>query len=126
MTRGERRHMHATATDKALLAHLPDDRVDEIVETHGLPSFTDHTIISQEALESELAEICETGIVVDAEESIVGLRCFAAPILVEGTVIGSVSVSDPLHQFTDPDREPGLTEAVRETATVIELDFVFG
>ncbi|SEH50119.1 DNA-binding transcriptional regulator, IclR family [Halopenitus malekzadehii] len=126
MTRGERRHMHATATGKALLAHLPEDRVDEIVETHGLPSFTDHTITSREALESELAEIRETGIAIDAEESILGLRCFAAPILVEETVIGSVSVSGPSRQFTDPDREPELTEAVRETANVIELDFVFG
>ncbi|WP_096390358.1 IclR family transcriptional regulator [Halopenitus persicus] len=125
MNRGERRHMHATATGKALLAHLPAERVDAIVETHGLPSFTDHTVTSREALESELAEIRETGIAIDAQESIDGLRCLAAPILVEGTAAGSVSVSGPAREFTDRERDAELSEAVRKAANVIELDFVF-
>lgn len=126
MARGERHHMHTTATGKAILAHLPEPKVDEIIDTHGLPAFTEQTITSRAALDEELAEIRDTGIAIDDEEAVDGLRCLASPILVDNSPVGSISVSGPLRRFVDPDREKDLKEAVRETANVIQVDFVFG
>ncbi|WP_135822302.1 IclR family transcriptional regulator [Halostella litorea] len=124
MSLGEQRPMHATATGKAILAHLPESRVDAIVDEHGLPEFTSQTITSREALHEELAEIRDSGVSFDNEESVEGLCCIATPVLVEGEPLGSISVSGPCSQFTEPDRREELCEAVQDTANVIQLDFV--
>ena len=125
MARGEQIHIHASATGKALLARLPNKRVNEIVRRHGLPKFTEQTITSYEDLKAEMADIRETGISIDNEENVEGLRCIASPIVVENEALGSISVSGPSHQFSDQDRMEELKESVRETANVIQLNFVF-
>ncbi|MDJ1433676.1 IclR family transcriptional regulator C-terminal domain-containing protein [Halostagnicola sp. A-GB9-2] len=43
---GTRCDLHSIAGGKAILAALPDDNVDKIVEEHGLEQRTDHTITS--------------------------------------------------------------------------------
>jgi len=124
MSLGEQRPMHATATGKAILAHLPEDRVETIVDDHGLPEFTEKTITSREALREELAEIRDSGVSFDNEESVEGLCCIATPVLVEDEPLGSISVSGPCSQFSDTERREELREAVQNTANVIQLDFM--
>jgi DNA-binding IclR family transcriptional regulator len=124
MNLGEQRPMHATATGKAILAHLPAERVDDIVDRHGLTAFTDQTIATRETLHEELAEIRDTGISFDREESVKGLCCIATPVIVDGDPLGSISVSGPCSQFTEPGRRAELCEEVRDTANVIQLDFM--
>jgi DNA-binding IclR family transcriptional regulator len=116
--------MHATATGKAILAHLPDERVAGILDQTGMPRFTESTITSRQALHEELADIRESGLSFDREESVEGLCCIAAPILNEGEPVGSISVSGPRSQFRKPDRREELCEAVQDTANVIQLDFI--
>lgn len=124
MSLGERRYLHATASGKAILAHFPSDRVAEIVERHGLPAFTDQTITSREQLERELETIRETGIAIDDEENIEGLCCIGAPIVVEDTVLGSISISGPARRFNDQTRSEALREAVRDAANVVQIDCI--
>lgn len=124
MRLGEQRPMHATATGKAILAHLPDERVDDIVARHGLTEFTDQTITTRDALDEELAEIREAGLSFDNEESVEGLCCIATPVIVDDEPLGSISVSGPCSQFNASDRQEELCEAVRNTANVIQLDFM--
>jgi DNA-binding IclR family transcriptional regulator len=122
---GDKYHMHATGTGKAILAHLSDDRVDEIIAEHGLPRFTENTITTREGLDRTLARIREDGVSFDEEETIEGLRCIAAPIVVDGDPLGALSVSGPSQRFNDDEREVELIEAVREAANVVQLNFVF-
>jgi len=122
---GETYHMHATGTGKAILAHLPQDRVDEIVAKHGLPEFTDNTVTTRETLDRKLARIREEGISFDEEETVEGLRCIAAPVVVDGEPLGALSVSGPSQRFNNDEREAELVEAVREAANVVQLNFVF-
>ncbi|WP_135536000.1 IclR family transcriptional regulator [Halostella pelagica] len=124
MNLGEQRPMHATATGKAILAHLPVDRVDDIVERHGLEGFTEQTITSRDGLEEELAKIRDAGISFDNEESVDGLCCIATPVIVDDHPLGSISVSGPCSQFKRPDRRDELCEALRNAANVIQLDFM--
>lgn len=96
---GKRVHLHASSAGKSILAHLPDDRVDEIIDQHGLPELTENTITTREDLFAELATIRDRGYALSNEESISGLRAVGAPILVDDTVVGGVSVSGPSHRI---------------------------
>ncbi|HUT15695.1 MAG TPA: IclR family transcriptional regulator C-terminal domain-containing protein, partial [Anaerolineae bacterium] len=47
---GNRAHLHATALGKAMLAHLPEDELEAIVASTGLPAYTEATITDMDAL----------------------------------------------------------------------------
>jgi IclR family acetate operon transcriptional repressor len=90
---GIRMAMHTTSPGKAILAHLPEVRVDEIVERHGLESMTEQTITSRERLDTELQRVREQGYATDDEERLVGVRTVAVPIIDrEETVHGAVTI----------------------------------
>jgi DNA-binding IclR family transcriptional regulator len=42
--------LHSTGNGKAILAHLPPERVEEIIEMRGLPKATENTITEPDAL----------------------------------------------------------------------------
>jgi DNA-binding IclR family transcriptional regulator len=53
---------------------------------------------------------------VDNEESVVGLRCIAAPILdTRGIAVAAISISGPTSRIT-PQKTPMLGEAVKAAA----------
>jgi len=54
---GKYTDMHSTAMGKAILAHLPRERTERIIERHGLPARTENTITDRAALSSELEQI---------------------------------------------------------------------
>lgn len=97
---GARNHLHQHAAGKAILANLPEDRVDEIIRTHGLPARTPHTVTDADTLRSELAEIRERGYAFNFEESVEGLHAVGAPITDEDDVaLGAISVSGPANRL---------------------------
>ncbi|GAB7017262.1 IclR family transcriptional regulator [Halostagnicola sp. A-GB9-2] len=125
MSAGEKNYIHATATGKAILAHRPKSEVETIIDRHGLPKLTEQTITSREELFSELEDIRDRGLSFDRQETINGLFCISAPIVVDEHAIGSISVSGPVSRFATDPRKGELCEAVEEVANVIELQFVF-
>lgn len=54
---GKRLPMHTTAFGKAILAHFPEERVEEIIEANGLPAHTPKTITDRDTLFEELESI---------------------------------------------------------------------
>jgi DNA-binding IclR family transcriptional regulator len=72
--------LHCTATGKALLAYLPDEQVDAIVTSAGLPAYTDHTITILQLLKRELERVRTQGYSIDNEEVALGLVGIAAPV----------------------------------------------
>lgn len=94
--------MHRSAAGKAILAHMEEEDVVGIVERNGLPRYTEHTIVTPEALRLELANIRQRGFAVDNEEFSLGLRCIAAPIFDEaGAVHAAISLAGPASRITD-------------------------
>ncbi|WP_448608670.1 IclR family transcriptional regulator [Geodermatophilus sp. URMC 60] len=71
--------LHCTAMGKALLAHLPDDRVSAVVAA-GLPRRTAGTLTDPRAVRAELRVIRERGYAVDDEENEQNVRCVAAVV----------------------------------------------
>ncbi|WP_197431324.1 IclR family transcriptional regulator [Halorubrum sp. CBA1125] len=94
---GQYTHMHWTALGKALLAQLPDERVDDVVDRHGLPEATENTITEREALFEALDRIRDRGYAVEDEERREGIKAIAVAFDPE---IGSV----PASAWRSPDR----------------------
>ena len=116
---GQREMAHCTGLGKVLLAGLADQAVQEIVDQRGLPGRTDRTITTVAALRAHLSEVREQGYAIDNEESLVGLRCVAAPIFDDrNRIVAAVSASGPAAEFTETTM-PSLVEAVRTTAARI-------
>lgn len=118
---GTERYLHSTAFGKAILAHYPEERVNEILDRHGLPAETRHTTTSREELFGILEEISERGVAFDDNEQIDGVRCVAAPIHSDGEVVGAISVSGPNRHMTDEQFRETTPELVRDTVRVIEI-----
>ena len=120
---GMRVHLHCTALGKAVLAYLPEERVREIVDAHGLPERTDATITDEEELFEELDGIRERGYASDTEERVAGLRCAAAPIRnLDGDPLGAISVSGPTSRMKGDWFDEEVPEELTSTANVIELN----
>jgi IclR family acetate operon transcriptional repressor len=71
---------HCSAIGKALLSHLPEERVRAIVERTGLPRRTATTITDVEALLDDLALVRERRYAVDDEEDSDGVFCVGASV----------------------------------------------
>ncbi|ELZ63718.1 IclR family transcriptional regulator [Haloferax sp. Atlit-10N] len=120
---GLRTNLHTTALGKAILANLPESRVDEIIERHGLEQKTPKSIGTRQELFQVLEAVRERGYAIDDGERLEGLRCLAAPIKSSsGEVLGAISVSAPASRVSDEDLHGSLPERVLSAANVVELN----
>lgn len=121
---GERTNLHWTALGKAILAFLPTDRVDSIVERHGLPERTENTITTQDELSDELEAIREKGYSIEDEERRTGMRSIGVPILSEDdAVLGSISLTGPKSKFSDDRIESELVAEIENAVNVVEIKY---
>ncbi|MER5224979.1 IclR family transcriptional regulator [Streptomyces flaveus] len=115
---GDTSPLHATATGRAILAHLPKADVDELVE-RGLERFSDSTPTEPAELRAELDRVRADGYSVNINQYRSGVCAVAAAILDEdGTPLASVAVSMPDSRY-DPDRLPEWGRIVADTAAEI-------
>ncbi|WP_101295793.1 IclR family transcriptional regulator [Halegenticoccus soli] len=123
---GKRVLLSQTAAGKAILAFTPHERVEEILDRHGLEGKTRNTITERNYLVEVLDEIRERGYAYDDEEWHRGLRCVAAPIRdMDDRAVGAVSVAAPLSRTRGERYKRDLPEAVLSTANVIELNMQY-
>ena len=123
---GQRVALHNTGLGNAILAHLPRERVEEILDRHGMEKTTENTITDREELFEELAEIRERGVAFDDEERVKGLRCVAVPIVNNDDVVeGAISVSGPTSRFGETRFREELPEKLASVANVIELNITY-
>lgn len=123
---GRRVYLHTTALGKALLASLPDERVDEIVDRHGLPAQTDETITTRSALFEELDRIREEGFAYNEEERLGGLGCVGTPLETGENRNAAISIMTPISRLKPEDRRREYTESLDQTANVIEVNLAHG
>lgn len=77
---GARRPIHCTAVGKALAAWLPAAELDSIIDRTVFEPKTTRTVTTPAAFRQALARIRASGIAIDNEEHIEGIRCIAAPV----------------------------------------------
>jgi DNA-binding IclR family transcriptional regulator len=71
---GKRSYLHAHAPGKAILASLTPEEFEQVVEHHGLPSFTLETITDVDDLAAQLDQIREKGYAVSEGEASLNIR----------------------------------------------------
>lgn len=120
---GKPRYLHLSSAGKAILANLPETRVDEIIEEWGLPAKTGKSITDRRQLKTEIAEISKRGFAVNREESLQGIWAIGAPIT-EGTEVrGAISVAGPSHRLqSDDEIREGLPNKVLSSAEEIVIE----
>jgi len=126
-TTGSQKYLHDNSLGKAVLAHLPEERVERIIDERGLPPATENTITDREALYDELAEIRERGVSYDLEEQLMGLRCVAAPIRYPSDhrtpdIRGGISITGPANRLRGDYLREELATAVSDAANIVELE----
>lgn len=122
---GKRGPLHASAAGKAILAYLPDDRREEILDK-GIDPVTEHTITDRKDLKAELEEITDREYAFNDEESTVGLRAVGAPIRCEtGHVIGAISITAPAHRIKGDYFREELPNLLLGTVNEIELNLKY-
>ncbi|PSP86158.1 IclR family transcriptional regulator [Halobacteriales archaeon QS_1_68_17] len=124
---GSRKTLHDNALGKAILAYLPQERVDSIIETRGLLENTRHTVTDRQRLMKQLDRIREQGVAFDREEQLEGLCCVAAPITryvdkERQDVLGSISLAGPASRMEGEYFEDELARLVSDAANMIELE----
>jgi DNA-binding IclR family transcriptional regulator len=118
-TVGKREDSHVSGLGKVLLSGLSDDSLNELFATYSFTKLTEHTIISPEAMSTELAEIRQRGYGIDNQESNYGVRCVAAPIRdARGRIIAAVSISGVISEFGDSEL-PRLAEETIKAANAV-------
>lgn len=123
---GMQMNLHAVSMGKAILAHLPESRVEQIIDYRGLEPATENTITDREALWEELERIRERGYATDSEERVEGVSCVSAPVLdQENRALGAISISAPSQKIQGKLENEHITERVRRTANAIEINLNF-
>lgn len=123
---GRRTKLHLSAAGKAILASLSNDRVDEIVDKHGLRPRTDNSISSRAELEEELIKIRDREYALDDEGGISGMRGVGVPLFdQEERVLGAISLYGPRSRIDDSRFRNDLPNRLHEGANVIEIEYNF-
>jgi DNA-binding IclR family transcriptional regulator len=123
---GNRRPLHQLAAGKAILAALPTEEVDRIVDRRGLPSRTDNTITDEERLREELERVRERGYAFNRSESIEGLNAVGACFRdEEGWPLGALSISGPANRLTGSLFEDELPNRLLGAINEVEINLKY-
>lgn len=122
---GRRLRMHSGSLGKAILAHLPAARIDEIIEDQGLPQLTENTITDSDALQDELNTIRQQGVAFNDGESMAGLRAVASPIFKDSTIQGAICAAGTRNRMKGEYFEDTLPARVKDAANEIELKLTY-
>lgn len=120
---GHRTKMHWTALGKTLLAELPRERVENIIERHGLPHAAEHTITEREELFTELERIRDLGYAVGDAEHREGIKTIAIALRYDESLDAptAIGLSGPKHRLEEKNQDGELVDALQRTVNVIEL-----
>jgi DNA-binding IclR family transcriptional regulator len=118
-----RTDLHAVAAGKAILANLPDDELEAFLDENTLDAFTENTITDRNQLYDALEAVCDRGYAQNDEESMLGLRAVAAPILYpDGQLLGVLSVSGPTHRLKGERFETEIPDLLLGSSNEIEIN----
>lgn len=120
---GSRVPLHATSSGKAILAHLPIERVEEIIDWYGLPAVTEHTMTDKAELFDEFERIREWGYSINKQELIEGLNAVGTVVKdTDDQVLGALTVAGPAHRLKGELFEKTLPDLLLGTANELELN----
>lgn len=115
---GARDVYYATALGRAIVAHLPQDQREMLLEQTRLRSRTLHTVPSLLELRAILAEVAKGHVAIDAEENDVGVVCVGYPVFLDDKVVAAISLSVPVSRYS-----AALGQEIGDALRALELRF---
>jgi IclR family transcriptional regulator, pca regulon regulatory protein len=120
---GSRLPAYCTAMGKALLAFVPAERLEGILDRVELVARGPNTITNRDALRAELARVREQDLAVNNEELAYGLRSIAAPIRSRsGEVVAALNLAVHQTMVSMDDLIDRFGPAVKRTAAAISAE----
>jgi DNA-binding IclR family transcriptional regulator len=118
---GRRMRVHATSVGKALVAHIPQERLERILSESGTEKRTAKTITMLPKLLKELEKVRAQGYAVDDEENNIGARCVGSPVFNQhGEIEAAVGLSGTVNQV-NPQTMPRIVEALKDAARQVSM-----
>jgi len=119
---GERLPLHVNAPGKAILASLPSDRVDSILDETELVAPTSATIVDPSDLADELRRIRDDGIAFCRGEQYEGIIGVAAPLpQISGSRSAALGVCGPVERLNGRYLREDITGQVLSTTKSIQV-----
>ncbi|MFW5905638.1 MAG: IclR family transcriptional regulator [Halorhabdus sp.] len=117
---GKRGSIHTSAAGKAILAEYDRDRVEDIIDAHGLDDGHDG-ITTRDDLFEELERVRDRGYAFNRQETTAGVHAVGAAVTADGEVLGALSVSGPANRITDDRFTEELPERILGAVNELEL-----
>ncbi|WP_352400164.1 IclR family transcriptional regulator [Anaerotignum sp.] len=115
--------MYCTGMGKAILAFLPDENVNEIIDNTSFCRRTSNTVSGKEALLEQLEAVRKNGYAKDAEEYVDGLISFAAPIFdYRNSPVAAISISMPKMRYNETEQREFYVNLVKDTAGALSKE----
>lgn len=94
---GATRPTHATAIGKVLIAEVPPEMLDSLLDQVDFRRFTENTITDRQEFKTELMTIREKGVAYDDCELDEDVKCIAVPVRdFSGRCPGAIGISGPV------------------------------
>ena len=117
-------HMHASGIGKVMLAFLPEQEIDAVIERFGLKAYTERTITDAGNLKKHLKNIRKQGGCVEYEENRVGVKRISAPVVCNGELAGAIGcvglMSDVISRKQDREMLEKVIGCARKISNVIK------
>lgn len=118
---GRRMKVHATSVGKALVAHIPQERLEKMIAEAGMEKRTPKTITTMPRLLKELEKIRTQGYAIDDEENNMGARCLGAPVFdQQGNIEAALGLSGTTNQV-NAQTMPRIVEALKDAARHVSM-----
>ncbi|ARK20937.1 IclR family transcriptional regulator domain-containing protein [Sporosarcina ureae] len=121
---GSRLPAYATSLGHILLAHLPEDELDERLQTIDFNSFTQNTIVDLESLKQELRNVKQRGWAGVDQQLEEGLRSVAVPIITNGRVTASINCSAHAGRVSKEELRETFLPILQDTSRQISKAFI--
>lgn len=117
---GRRGPLHATASGKVLLAHVPKETLEGLL-AHRLPKYTETTVTDPKVMRRQIAQVRHRGYSTCWQEREQDLCSLAVPLRdYTGTVVAALTLAGPASRLNSRTHRAYLTP-LRTTAHRIEL-----
>ncbi len=118
---GRRMRVHATSVGKALVAYIPQERLEKILADRGMEKRTAKTITTIPRLLKDLEKVRAQGYALDDEENNMGARCVGAPVFNQSAAIeASLGLSGTTNQV-NAQTMPRIVEALKDAARHVSM-----
>ena len=93
--------LHCSAPAKAIMAFLPEDERNALLDSCSFEKLTENTITDRESFLRELDKVAEDGFAYDMEEADADVRCVSAPIMnIKGYPVAALWFTGPVSRLS--------------------------